>query len=279
MNNAPPVARLQLGQMLRELREAAGKRRSEAANTLECQVAKISKIETGRATLSPGDARLLVELYDAGDDVADVVFQLARDARKRTQVRFPDWVKRFTTMESIAESIDVYEPELVPGLMQTAEYAKAVTAATAPGKTDEEVEQMASTRASRQVRLTDENPIKYSAVISEAVIRRPVGGTKVMRQQLEHLCQLSELPNVTLRVIPFAAGAHSAMGSSFRVIRLRKPSGARTVYLEDAVFGHYLDGSAQIDRHARAFELLQTVASSEADTVATLQRVIREQLT
>ncbi|MEV0698470.1 helix-turn-helix transcriptional regulator [Saccharopolyspora sp. NPDC050389] len=262
--------------MLRELRETAGKKRSEAADTLECQVAKISKIETGRATLSPGDARLLVDLYGADDEVADAVFQLARDARKRTQVRFPDWVKRFVTMESIAESIDVYEPELIPGLMQTAEYAMAVTAATHPEKTGEEIEQMANTRASRQARLADEDPIKYSAVISEAVIRRPIGGPAVMRPQLEHLCRLSELPNVTLRIIPFAAGAHSAMGSSFRVIRLRKPSGARTVYLEDAVFGHYLDGSTQIDRHARAFELLQSVASSEADTVATLQRVIRE---
>lgn len=272
----PPVARLQLGQLLRELREAAGRTREDAATKLECQVPKISKIETGKATISPGDTRLLIELYDVGGATAETVMQLARQARKRTRVRVPDWAQRFVAMESISESIRIYEAELVPGLLQTEEYTRAVTKAFDPERSTDEVERLVDVRARRQALLNGEDPPHLWAVVNEAVIRRPVGGAEVMREQLRHLLRLAELPRVTLQVLPFSAGAHAAMGSSFHVLQMHEPRDARMIYIEDLASADYLDGPAQVERYSLVFDRLQVAALGETETVAMLNRAIRD---
>lgn len=272
----PPVARLQLGQLLRELREKAGKKRDDAAHVLECQIPKISKIETGRSTISAGDIRLLIDLYDINDDLAETVVGLAREARKRSQLRVPDWARRYVAMESIAESIRVYEAELVPGLMQTEDYVRAITRAANPGQDFAEIERMVSARLERQSLLTGSNPPKLSAVINEAVLRRPVGGASVMREQLRHMLNLTDLPSVTLQILPFDAGAHVAMGSPFYLLEHREPPGAQTVYIEDLASSDYLDSAPVIRHYNDAFVLLQQNALSETESKATLDKAIRQ---
>ena len=272
----PPVARLQLGQLLRELRESAGKKRDDAADVLECQVPKISKIETGRATISAGDVRLLIDLYGINGETADTVLTLARQARKRSQVRVPDWARRFVAMENVSQSIRMYEAELVPGLLQTEDYIRASARSFAPEQDESQVDRIVSVRTERQSRLTSEDPPSVSAVINEAVLRRPVGGHHIMRRQLEHLRQLSDLPRVTLQILPFSAGAHPAMGSCFTMLGLREPGGVKLVYVEDLFTADYLDGLAQIERYSQVFERLQIAALGEVETTAMLDRAIRE---
>jgi transcriptional regulator with XRE-family HTH domain len=273
----PPVARLQLGQLLRELREKAGRTQEDAAITLECKKPKVSKIETGKATLGPGDARLLIELYDTHGDTADTVLRLAREARKRSPLRVPDWAQRFIALESISTSIRTYENELVPGLFQTEDYTRAVIKAAAhPERDTAALERIVAVRADRQARLTDENPPQVYAVINEAVIRRVVGGSRIMHEQLVKLRELTEMPHVTLQILPFSAGAHVAMGSSFRVLQLAEPAGARVIYVEDLMTADYLDGPSQISRYSLVFDRLQIAAPSEAETTALLDQAIRE---
>lgn len=275
----PPVARLQLGQLLREMRESVGKSRDEAAEILECQAPKISKIETGRSTIGPGDIRLLIGLYGINGDVAETVLRLAREARKRTNMRVPDWARRFVAMESIAESIRIYEPELVPGLLQTGDYIRAITKAADPERDVAELERMVSVREARQERLNSNDPPHFLAVMNEAVIRRPVGGAEVMRAQLRRIRELAELPRMTLHILPFSAGAHVAMGSSFRLLQLNEPADVKVVYLEDLASADYLDAPAHIERYSLVFERLRIAAHSTTDTIALLERVIRESKT
>lgn len=272
----PPVARLQLGQLLRELREAARRTRHEAAEELECQHPKISKIETGKATIGPGDVRLLLKLYDTDDGTADTAVQLARQARKRTRQRVPDWARRFVALESISDDIRTYEAELVPGLMQTEDYARAVTRAADPTRQPDEVERLVTARNERQYRFSEEDEPQLSVVINEAVIRRSVGGSETMREQLKHLRELANRPQVTLQVLPFTAGAHVAMGSSFHLLHFANPVGARVVYLDDLISSDYLDGEAQIDWYDAAFDRLRESALDERKTARVIDRARRE---
>ncbi|CAL99529.1 helix-turn-helix protein [Saccharopolyspora erythraea NRRL 2338] len=267
----PPVARLQLGQLLRELRESAGKKREDAAEVLECQAPKISKIETGRSTISAGDARLLIDLYGANGNTAQTVLELAREARKRTQVRVPDWARRFVAMESIADEIRGYEPELVPGLLQTAEYTRAHAMATDPGQVD----RLMAVREERQTRMSGGNVPLLHVVLNEAVLLRPVGGPEVMGGQLRHLRELVESPEITLQALPFHTGAHAGMGSSFVMLHLRE-SGSTVVYVEDLYTAGYLDGGSHVERYGAAFDRLRESALDEAETTALLERQIKE---
>ncbi|MEV0055040.1 helix-turn-helix transcriptional regulator [Saccharopolyspora shandongensis] len=273
---SPPVARLQLGQLLRRLREKSGKTQDAAAEVLECQKPRISKIETGKATISAGDVRLLIDLYGADEATGETVAQLAREARKRSTARVPDWAQRYVALESISSSIQVYEPELIPGLIQTENYTRAITQAADPERSEDEVERLAAVRTERKSLIRGKNPVQLSVVLNEAALRRTVGGAEIMIEQLKHLLEVAELPNVTLQVLPFSAGAHAAMGSSFYVLEIQRPAKATVVYLESLTSGDYVDNAAQIERYALAFKQLQVSSSKETETAATLERVIKD---
>lgn len=272
----PPVARLQLGQLLRELRENAKKTQEDAAVVLECRTPKVSKIETGKATIGPGDVRLLIDLYNTNGDTADTALQLAREARKRTHVRVPDWARRFVALESMAESIHVYEPELIPGLLQTEDYMRAVTEAADPGQDHDEIERLVAVHTERRTRLADDAPLELRAVINEAAVRRPVGGPRVIRDQLEHLRQLGELPRITVQLLPFSAGAHVAMGASFHILRTPPPTAGQVVYIEDLATAEYLESSTRTERYIQAFDRLREAALDESRTRTMLGQIIHE---
>ncbi|MCI2418686.1 helix-turn-helix domain-containing protein [Saccharopolyspora sp. K220] len=274
--SSPPVARLQLGQLLRELREKSGKTQDAAAEVLECQKPKISKIETGKATISAGDVRLLIDLYGANAKTSKTVIQLAREARKRSPLRVPDWAQRYVALESIASAIQSYETELVPGLMQTEEYTRAAAQAAAPVQGSADPEQMVAVRAERRARLHNDKSMRFSAVVNEAVLRRCVGGPDVMADQLRHLRELAELPNITFQVIPFSTGAHAAMGASFHFLEIRKPASAKVVYLDGLTSGDYLDGAAAVSQYSLIFERLRSTATDETGSLDMLEQVIRD---
>ncbi|MDT7711740.1 MAG: hypothetical protein QOG46_429 [Pseudonocardiales bacterium] len=253
MSTSPTVYRLQLGRELRRLRETAGRSREDAAAELECGVSKISKTETGKATLRPAEVRALLDLYKVTD--RDAVLSLAQYARRRSTVRVPDWAKTFVGLEADATEIRTYQTELVPGLLQTEDYARVVTQAADPTRDPREVDRLVAARIERQQRLSTGAPLIW-AILNEAVIRRQVGDTETIGRQLLHLAEMNNDPNITIQVLPFSAGAHPAMGSSFVHLRLDDPPDGDIIYLEDMASADYLGRPAQIASYLAAFGLL-----------------------
>lgn len=254
MSGSPTVYRLQLGRELRRLRETAGLSRDDAAAELECTVSKISKIETGKATMRPAEVRALLDRY--GVTERDAVLGLAAAARRRSTVRVPDWAKTFVGLEADAAEIRTYETELVPGLLQTEDYARVVTQAADPTRDPREVDRMVAARVERQQRLCATGAPLIWAVLNEAVIRRQVGDTETIGRQLLHLAAMNNDPNITIQVLPFTAGAHPAMGSSFVHLRLADPPDGETVYLEDMTSADYVGNPAKIAGYLAAFGML-----------------------
>ncbi|MGH3773467.1 MAG: helix-turn-helix domain-containing protein [Pseudonocardiaceae bacterium] len=254
MATPPTVYRLQLGRELRRLREVAGRSREDAAAELECGVSKVGKVETGKATLRPAEVKALLDLY--GVTERDTVVRLAQYARRRSTVRVPDWAKTFVGMEAAAAEIRTYQTELVPGLLQTEDYARVVTQATDPTQDPRAVERLVALRIERQQRLRSAGAPLIWAILNEAVIRRQVGDRETIGRQLLHLVELSNDPDITIQVLPFSAGAHPAMGSSFVHLRMGDPPDGEMIYLEDMASSDYLERPAQIASYLAAFGLL-----------------------
>lgn len=262
MSTSPTVYRLQLGRELRRLREQSGVNREAAAAELECQTPKISKVETGKATLRPAEVKALLDLYGVTEQ--DDVLQLARNARRRASYRVPDWARTFIGMEAAAAEIRTYQTELVPGLLQTEAYARVVTQATDPARDPREVERVVAARIERQKRLHAEHPPLYWAILNEAVIRRQVGGPEIFGEQMRHLLERAAEPDITVQVLPFSSGAHQSMGSSFVHLRMADPPDAELIYLEDLISSDYLDRESHVSTYMAAFGMLARAALDPA---------------
>lgn len=273
VSSSAPIRRVQLGRELRRMREDAHVTREAAAAELECDLSKISKMETGKLTLRAAEVRALLTLYRVPDDRADVVLQLAREARRRTAYRVPDWARTYVGLEAEAVEIKTYQTELVPGLLQTEAYARAVTRAADPTRDPAEVERMVATRQDRQTRLLADDGPRYGVVLNEAVVRRQVGEPEVMHDQLAWLVEVSERPRISVQVLPFTAGAHAAMGSSFVLLRLGTPTDVQVAYLEDLWSADYVDRPAQIAAYTNAFDRLSVAALHTHDSIAMINDV------
>jgi transcriptional regulator with XRE-family HTH domain len=274
MPQIPTARRLQLGRELRRLREEAGITRDRVAAELDGDLSKVSRIETGKQGLSVAEVRLLLGMYGVAKEEAERIVEIAREARKRSPLRVPDYVKTFVGFEAEADEIRKFEVELVPGLLQTQDYTRAVTRAVDPAGDPAEVERLVALRAERQKRLLGPHPPQLWAVMTEAVVRHVVGGRAVMREQLERLVELAQLPNVSMQIVPFSAGAHAAMGNSFSILRLPEPPGARVVYLEDLWSADYIDKGPQLDAYSRVFDLLCASALDAKGTIDMIEEVI-----
>jgi transcriptional regulator with XRE-family HTH domain len=276
MVQSPTVRRLQLGRELRRLRERAGVARDAAAAELECDVSKISKLETGKQTLQAAEVRALLQLYGAAADESEQVLAVAREARRREPHRVPEWVRAYVGLEAEAVEINTWDVELVPGLFQTEEYIRAVTRAADPTREPAEVERFLAIRLERQTRLFGDGLPQLWAVMNEAVIWRIVGGPTVMREQLARLRELADMPTVSLQVLPFSAGAHAAMGSSFHILRLPEPPGTQVVYLEDLWGAEYIDREAQVAAYTQVFDRLCASAHDAAETMSLIEKAMGE---
>ena len=271
---SPTVRRLQLGRELRRLREVKSVTREAAAQELECDLSKISKFETGKLSLQAAEVRALLNLYGVTGDELDRIMELAREARRRNASRVPDWARTYVGLEAEAAEIKNYETELVPGLLQTETYTRAVTRAADPTRSPAEVERLVATRNERQARLLDHEAPQLWLVLNEAVIRRQVGGPAVMVEQLRRLLELGALPSVSLQVLPFTAGAHTVMGTSFIILRLADPPDAQVVYLEDLWSADYVDRPAQVAAYNSAFDHVSALALDTKDSAGMIEEVI-----
>jgi transcriptional regulator with XRE-family HTH domain len=277
----PTVRRRQLGLELRRLRETAGKTPREAADWLEISTSTLSKIELGRQAIKGTHVRLLTQLYGVGAPDADTLLRLARDANQRGWwaaygATVPDWVRTYVGLEEDASELWVYESGLMLGLFQTPAYAEAITAAAHPEAGADELARLVAFRTARQERLFGDWAPSLRVVLDEAVLHRLVGGPTVMREQLDHLTEVAQLPHVTVSVHPFSAGAHSSIGSAFTLLRFADTLGMNCVYLENDRGALYLERPADVDRYAAMFEQLSRSALSAEESLQLVARLAAE---
>jgi transcriptional regulator with XRE-family HTH domain len=278
---SPTVRRRRLALELRRLREAARLTCEEVAEHLECSASKISRVETGRVSVSPRDVRDMLELYNVPAQQRDSLVQLARDSRQKgwwhaySDTIHPQFAT-YVGLESAASAIRVYEVNLLPGLLQTEDYARTIIKAGTMNGSQEDVERMVSLRMARQPALTRAEPPMLWTVVDEAALRRRVGGTELMRAQLEHVLELSSLKNVAMQVIPFGAGAHPGMGRPFVILGFPERIDTDVVYLEDLTSAFYLEDVEEVDRYNVFFNHLRATALSFEDSAALVTSVLKE---
>jgi transcriptional regulator with XRE-family HTH domain len=280
--HSPTVRRRRLALELRRLREAARLTCEEVAEHLECSTSKISRIETGRVSVSPRDVRDMLDLYGVSAQQGASLVQLARDSRQKGWWHaYSDTIQpRFATyigLESAASEIRIYEVTLIPALLQTEDYARTVITAGIVGGDRDGVDRNVELLMARQPPLTSDDPPRLWAVLDEAALRRTVGGAGLMRLQLDHLLDLSRLPNVAIQVIPFGAGAHPAMGRPFVILAFPERADPDVVYLEDLTSALYVEDVDEVDRYNMFFNHLRATALSFEDSSALITSAIKEQ--
>jgi transcriptional regulator with XRE-family HTH domain len=265
---SPTVRRRRIAAELKRLREERGLTLDHAAKELGVARSTMSRIENAQVSVRPGDVRTLLELYGLErDDVAALV-QVARDARQRGWWQaysdvLPGWFEVYVGLEQAASEISTFETSLVPGLLQTADYARAVIEAELPDASPNEVDRRTELRMKRQ---HEESRPDLWVVLDEAVIRRVVGGPPTMHAQLERLAETAETPGVTMQIIPFNAGAHSSMISSFSVLSFPDLADPPVAYLESRAGGLYVEGNGA-HAYVRIFRTLQADAISPKASV------------
>jgi transcriptional regulator with XRE-family HTH domain len=261
-NGSPILRRRELGVWLRALRTDKGWTVDQVAERLSCSASKISRMETGQRGASARDMRDLCDIYGVDHEQRQRLMDLAAAGRQQTwwQARVLPY-STYVSLEADAVSISDYALAIVPGLMQTADYARAIFSRTVPHLPPEVAQQRLDGRMARQTLLTVPNPPLFQTVVDESVLRRVVGGPAVMHAQLERLLELSELPNVSIRVFPYEAGAMAASNNKFIILSLEPPLPG-LVFVEGLTGDLYLDRKDDIDVYTQAFSELTDLAAS-----------------
>jgi Domain of unknown function (DUF5753)/Helix-turn-helix domain len=278
----PTVQRMLVGARLRRLRSDLGLTREQAGEAIRASAWKIHRLENGQVGFKDRDIIDLLRLYQVSDpaEVADFV-ALARDANTPGWWQhygdvLPAWFRTYVDLESVASLIRSYEGQFIPGLLQTDAYLRAVVQGAQLEATAEEVGRRVRLRLARQTLLLGEGGPRLWAVIDEAALRRPVGGREVMRGQLERLVEAAKLPNVTLQVLPFAAGAHPGMVGSFSLLRFADRELPDLVYLEHLTSALYLDKRDEVERYLNVMESICVESEPPARTVELLHAILDE---
>ncbi|MFC4060889.1 helix-turn-helix domain-containing protein [Planomonospora corallina] len=277
---SPTARRRRLGIELRRLREAAGLNGTEVAAALGWSGTKVSRIETGRVSVHHGDVGDLLDHYKVTDDaLRRELIALARESRQKGWWhRHRDTMKAgfdsYIGLEADAAVIRTYEAQVIPGLLQTEAYARAVIEATATRPSAGHVEKKIDIRLARQRLLTADDPVRLHAVLDEAVLVREAGGPETMREQLVSLLQRSELPNVTIQVLPFRGGAHPAMDGPFIILEFPDPVDPDLVYLEQATSGLILEDGDELAKYTQMFEKLTNRALTAEESVTLISSMI-----
>jgi transcriptional regulator with XRE-family HTH domain len=265
---SPTVRRRELGEQLRMLRNEQGLTVEQVAERLLCSPSKISRMETGQRNATLRDVRDLCVLYGITQQAdRDRLMTLAREARQQGWWQSYDLsYKTYAGLEFEATAIDDFQSSVVPGLLQTPEYARAGHLGTFPVLGPDEIERQIEAKLTRQEILTrTERPPEFRTVLDEAVLHRLTGGPDVMKAQLGRLVEASRLPNVTIQVIPFAVGAHPGVESNFNILRL--PAASGVVFVEGLSGSTYLERSEDLERYGQVFAILQGVALSPQDSI------------
>ncbi|MET8945188.1 helix-turn-helix transcriptional regulator [Streptomyces sp. NPDC004542] len=279
MQNGPAVRRRKLGAELRALRTGAGFTSGEAARLVGWHQSKVSRIETGASGVKPADVRLLLDAYGVTDrQLRELLMVLAGSDEGGGRHHWwhayrgvlPPAYRDFISLESQASAMRTLETSVVPGLLQTPEYARAVTGAAVGGGVDdaeERLDTLVEVRLARQDVLRSDPPLKLSAVLDEAVLRREVGGPDVMARQLQRLVEAARMPHVRLQVLPFSAGAHVGITGPFVIFSFPRTSDLDVVVLDHLTSSLYLERKEDLRAYSEAFSSLQIHALSPEDSL------------
>nr|WP_206315141.1 helix-turn-helix transcriptional regulator [Streptomyces sp. C1-2] len=279
-NVNPTVRRRRLGQELRRLRELKGMTAEEVAERLLVSQSKISRLENGRRSISQRDVRDLCGVYEVEDvRIVDSLMQMAKDSRQQ------GWWHSFGDipysvyigLETDAASLRIYDPQVVPGLLQTRPYAEALIAGALPETASADIDKRVQVRMRRQERISaPENPLRLWTVLDEAALRRVVGSRLVMREQLEHLVEQSQLPHVTVQVIPFEMGAHPGLNGQYAILEFPDTADSSVVYIEGVTSDLYLEKAADVQKYSVMYEHLRAQALNVEQSREVISRIAKE---
>jgi transcriptional regulator with XRE-family HTH domain len=277
----PAVRRRQLMTELKRLREATGLTQEEVAGQLDWHPTKIMRIETGRTAPHPNDVRVMLGLYGVSDPgVLSGLLKLAKDARQRGWwYSYKDVLlsrfELFLGLESEADTIRDFELAMIPGLLQTDEYARELIRGLM-AYDPAEIERRVELRMARQKILTREDAPQLWAILDEAAVRRVVGGKAIMKAQLLHLANCAEQARVTLQVLPYTAGPHPGQAGPFIILGFAEPTEPEVVYMETVGGNLYVDKPEEVRLFTTVFDQLRAVALSPAQSRAMLQALAGE---
>ncbi|MGY3202357.1 helix-turn-helix domain-containing protein [Streptomyces sp. TE5632] len=279
-NVNPTVRRRRLGQELRRLRELKGMTAEEVAERLLVSQSKISRLENGRRSISQRDVRDLCGVYEVEDQrVVESLMQMAKDSRQQ------GWWHAFGDipysvyigLETDAESLRVYEPQIITGLLQTRAYAEAIVQGGSPESSDQENDKRVEVRLRRQGRITaDKDPLRLWVVLDEASLHRVVGSRQVMREQLEHVMELSQLPHITVQVLPFEVGAHSGINGQYSILEFADAADSSVVYIEGVTSDLYLEKPHDVQKYTVMYEHLRAQSLNVEQSRRLVERVAKE---
>jgi hypothetical protein len=272
-----------LGAQLRRLRERRGISREKAGWEIRSSESKISRMELGRVGFKERDVADLLTLYGVVEEhEREVLILLARQANapnwwNRYGDVLPPWLQAYLGLETAATVIRGYEVQFVPGLLQTADYARAVILLGHDGAPDDEIDRRVALRIERQQLLNRPSAPTLWMVIDEAALRRPIGGASVMRGQIKALIAAAERPNVQVQILPFRVGGHAAAGGAFSILRFVDNELPDVVYIEQLTGAIYLDRREDVDLYAATMEQLCVQAAAPEQTVDILQDLLSTQ--
>jgi len=279
------VPRRQLGRYLRDQRNRAGLTVKDAARALEWSEAKMWRIETGQTSLRSLDVEAMCRTYGSQADITSALMSLAKETKARGWWQaygdaVPEWLDLYVGLEAAASRLSVYSQELIPGLFQTEDYARTIITADHPEESAEEIDQRVRLRMARQALVRRSiDPPELQVTLNESALRWPIGGPAVMAAQLDRLVTASELPNVSLRVVPFAAGLHPGiLSGSFIMLRFRAngngtESEPPTVYAELHTGALYLDKPQEIQRYGDVFTGIWRQALDESSSRELIRQI------
>jgi transcriptional regulator with XRE-family HTH domain len=264
----PPTVRLRrLAAELRRLRSAAGLSREQVEEQTGVNEGTLYRIETARARPQKRTLVALLDLYGVDETVKTDLVELSRSADGQGWSRPYEWqlpgeYAAYISFEAEARAVHNYESLFIPGLLQTPDYARALSAGVLPGATEAEIEERVQARAERQKLLEGDDALSLWAVVDEAAVRRVVGDRRVMAAQLEHVVSMTRRPNVTVQVIPFDAGAHPGMPGSFVNMEFRDEGDPDLVYVDTLAGDIFLEAEDDLRRYRSMFDHLRAAALS-----------------
>ncbi|WP_190822053.1 helix-turn-helix domain-containing protein [Saccharopolyspora pogona] len=275
----PGVQRRRLAARLRDLREQTGVSVETVLSELDWSRSKLSRIETAASSISVPDVRAICDLAGASPELREQLVEMSKAAKKRgwwhsyAGNALVDYFEDYVALESDATSVINYEIDLIPGLLQTEDYARSIIAAWTPDIDKEIVQGRTELRVARQKRVND--GLKLWAVVDEAALRRGCGDEEVMRAQVRHMREMAERPNITLQVLPFDAGPHIAMGTAFTLLDFAGLYDS-VVYIDNLTSALYLEDEAEVERYALAAEHLRAIALDPRLSVKMLDKFDNE---
>jgi Domain of unknown function (DUF5753)/Helix-turn-helix domain len=276
---SPMLLRRRLAAELRRLRGGAGLNIDEVATHLCCSTSKVSRVETARVTAMQRDVKDMLDLYGVGGEQRDALLALARRARRRE-----DWwgayrdvpdVRTYVSLERAANSIRVFQPTTIPGMLQTEEYARLTLTHTLPDLDGAQIQRLVASRMERGALLEGDDPPALEVVLDEAVLRRINGTRNLLRIQLRRLLDATRTPNVALQILPFSAGPHGGLAESFRILGFPDAADPDLVHLEHPTGDLYLDDAGKVARYRKLFELARALALTPRRSTAFLAELHR----